>query len=194
MSKAKYDRLEVDRTLVASGTNTLSGATTISGALSATSTADLSGATSFTGAPGGQQTATVTLTNAQMLALRATPITIIPAPGAGKWIQVLEGCLVFNYTAVYTESADNLALRYVDGSGAKASADIEATGFVDATADAITNIAPLAQLGTSSLTTAGVISNALVCIHNIGDGEFGGGNAANTVKVIVDYIVRTTSL
>lgn len=175
------------------GAATLSGGASIAG-LTGTGAVDLSGASSFVGAPGGMQTATVTLTNAQMLALRATPITVIAAPGAGKWIQVLGGSLIFDRTAAYTESTDNLALRYVNGSGSKASADIEATGFVDASGDAITNILPLAQLSTSPLTTAGEISNALVCIHNIGDGEFGGGNAANTVKVIVDYVVRTTGL
>ncbi len=140
---------------------------------------------------GSIRQATVRLTNTQMLALRATPITVIAAPGAGKWIQVISGALVFNYTGAYTETSDNLALRYVDGSGSKASADIEATGFVSATADAITQIRPMAE---AILTTAGEISNAAVCIHNIGDGEFGGGNAANTVTVVVDYLVRTTGL
>jgi hypothetical protein len=32
------------------------------------------------------------------------------------------------------------------------------------------------------------------CAAVEGDGEFGGGNAANTWKVVVDYIVRTTGL
>lgn len=203
MSKASYDRLIADAKFTASGTNAISGTTTISGTVTDSSTAtrsgtntftgavDLSGATSFTGAVGSLQTATVTLTNAQMLALRATPITIIAAPGAGKWIQVVSGTLIFDRTGAYTETADNMALRYVDGSGSKASADIEATGFVDAAGDAIQQIRPMAE---TILTTAGEISNALVCLHNTGDGEYGGGNAANTVKAIVSYIVRTTGL
>ena len=182
------------------GNKTFSGNTTFTGTATMSSTSTHTGLAGFTagltlsGTTGVLKSASVTLTNAQMLALRATPITVVAAPGAGKWNQILGGYLVFDYTGAYTETADNMALRYVDGSGAKASADIECTGFVDATADAITNIAPLAQLGTSPLTTAGVISNAAIVIHNIGDDEFGGGNAANTVKVSVFYIEHTTGL
>jgi len=175
------------------GTTTVSGSLIPTGSLAPTGSVDLSGASAFTGAVGAMQTATVTLTNAQILALRAAPITVVAAPGAGKWVQVLGGCLINNYTGAYTESADNLALRYVNGSGSKASADIEMTGFADATADEITNILPLAAL-TTQISAAGELSNALVCIHNTGDGEFGGGNAGNSWKVIVDYVVRTTSL
>ena len=45
------------------------------------------------------------LTNAQCAALRATPIEVIPAPGAGKIIQVIGGMLSHIYTApAWTES------------------------------------------------------------------------------------------
>lgn len=135
---------------------------------------------------------TVTLTNAQVLALRATPITIVAAPGAGKFIEILGGQLIFNRTAAYTESADNLQLKYVDGSGSAASQVIECTGFVDAAGDAIINVLPNAI--NALITAAGELANALICIHNTGDGEFGGGNAANTIKVCVAYRVHTTGL
>lgn len=134
----------------------------------------------------------VALTNAQILALRATPITVIAAPGAGKFIEFVSGILIFNRTAAYTETADNLRLRYVNGSGSFASQEIEATGFVDAAGNAIINILPNAI--NSIITAGGELSNALICIHNVGGDEFGGGDAANTITVSVAYRVHSTGL
>lgn len=138
-----------------------------------------------------RQTVT-TLTNAQMLALRATPITIAPAPGAGRVNQFVSAVLVFNRAAAYTETADNMAVKYVDGSGTTASAAIEATGFVDAAGDAITFARPATT--DPILTAAGELSNAVLVLHNTGDGEYGGGNASNTITVICNYRVHQTLL
>ena len=128
-----------------------------------------------------------TLTNAQVLALRATPITVATAPGAGKLIEFVGAMLIFDRTAVYSETDDNLAIKYTNGSGVQASATIEATGFVDAAADASITAIPASNVNAA-------VSNAALVIHNIGDGEYGGGNAANTIKVIVSYRVHTTGL
>jgi hypothetical protein len=132
--------------------------------------------------------AETSLTNAQMLALRGTPIEVVAAPGAGKVIEFLSAVLLFDRTGAYTESDDNLAFKYVDGSGQQASQTIEATGFVDAAADAIINA--IAKPDTL-LTVAQSVNKALV-LHNVGNGEFGGGNAANVVRVKVAYRVHTT--
>jgi hypothetical protein len=124
------------------------------------------------------------ITNAQMLAIRATPVTLVAAPGAG-FINVFEGLdLSFDRTAVYTETADNLAVRYTNGSGVIASETLETTGFVDAAADAFTSIGK----AISALLTA----NAALVLHNTGDGEFGGGNAANVFYYTVYYRVIKT--
>lgn len=139
---------------------------------------------------GGQKT--VTLTNAQVKALRATPITLVPAPGAGKVLRLVEATLVFHRVAAYTESADNLGIKYVDGSGTQASADIETTGFLDAAGDAVTFAVP--HVAEPILTAAGELSNAPLVLHNTGDGEYGAGNASNTLKVIVTYRVYATGL
>jgi len=116
----------------------------------------------------------VSLTNTNMLALRATPITLVAAPGAGKALIFLGAQLFFDYTAAYTESDDNLAVRYTNGSGAQASETFDSTGFVTATADAHGYIQPQSSL---------VTGNAALVLHNTGDGELGGGNASNAVKV-----------
>ena len=149
------------------------------------------------GAAGGassnvRQTVT-TLTNAQMLALRATPITVIPAPGTGRVNQFLNATLVLNNVAGYTETADNMVVRYVNATGTIASATIETTGFIDgAGVDAIT----FARAATTDpiLTAAGEVSNAVLVLHNSGDGEWGAGNAANTLTVICNYRVHQTNL
>lgn len=177
----KYDDQGSERTIVNeeetqtitgdktfSGSTTLSGAVTISGALTTTATGQL-------------RVATGVITNAQMLALRAAPKTLVAAPGAGFCLIFEGGYLTFDYTAAYTESADNMAVRFTDGSGQIVSGTIEATGFVDATADAIQPIVPL------SPTTAPSVINAALVLHNTGDGEYGGGNAANAVNFTVYY-------
>jgi hypothetical protein len=132
------------------------------------------------------QKATVSLTNAQVLALRATPITLVAAPGAGKANLFERVTIEFDYTGAYTESTDNMAVKYTNGSGVAVSDTIESTGFVDASADAVIT----AGAAASPLVTA----NAALVLHNTGDGEFGGGNAANVWRVTTWYRVRTLTL
>lgn len=132
--------------------------------------------------------ASVALTNAQMLALRAAPITIVAAPGAGKVIEFVSAVLCFDRAGAYTESDDNLAFKYTDGSGQAVSETIECTGFVDAASDAIMPAKPVTSA--VILTAAGV--NQAVVLHNTGNGEFGGGNAGNEVLVKVAYRVHST--
>ena len=134
------------------------------------------------------QYAEVSLTNANMLNLRATPITLVAAPGAGYYNEFIAATLFFDYTGAYTETADNMAIRYTDGSGTIVSQAIEATGFVDATADTATNALP--KIDAISAKTA--CENKALVLHNTGDGEYGGGNAANAVRVKVAYRRWTT--
>lgn len=135
------------------------------------------------------QSAEVSITNAQMLALRATPVTLVAAPGAGKVLEFLGGVLLFDRTAVYTETTDNMAVKYSNGAGTAISVAIESTGFVDAAADAVYFVQPIAGtiLGVKTL-----FENLPLVLHNTGDGEFGGGNAANVVRAKMNYRVWAT--
>jgi len=142
------------------------------------------------GYAGSTQYAEVSLTNAQMLALRATPISLVAAPGAGKLLEFISAQLFFDYTGAYTETADNMAVKFTDGSGAAVSQTIEATGFVDATADTVTN--GLAKI--DAIVAATSAANQALVLHNTGSGEYGGGNAANAVRVKVAYRVHSTGL
>lgn len=146
----------------------------------------IAGAKTFTGAvvttaTGAEQTVVATLTNAQVLALRATPITVVAAPAAGFALILTGGQITITYTAAYTESSANLALRYTNGSGLQASGSIEATGFADATASSMVPIVPIQP------TTAPVPAAAALVLHGEGAGEWGGGNAANVMTVTVRY-------
>ena len=60
--------------------------------------------------------ATVTITNAQWLALNATPVTLITAPGANKAIKVLAASAFFDYsTPSFTWTADvNISVNSVN--------------------------------------------------------------------------------
>jgi hypothetical protein len=132
----------------------------------------------------------VQITNAQMLALRATPKTLVSAPGAGKVLEFVSALLVFDYTAAYTESADNMAVRYTDGSGVIQSQTIEATGFVDATVDTVT----FAVKAVDGITAASGSVNKALVLHNTGDGEYGGGNASNVVWVRTYFRIHSVHL
>lgn len=76
------------------------------------------------------------LTAAQLDALNATPITLIPAPGAGKVI-VVEGVFTkVDFIATRLElGAGTLAFKYTDGSGAEVATAVTNTQ-VELNADA----------------------------------------------------------
>lgn len=135
------------------------------------------------------QVATVTLTSAEILALRATPIQIIAAPAAGKTISILKGQLklVYGGTNAFTNPQD-LALKYTDGSGVAVSSTITGTGFIDQTANTYTSLIPAAN---AIVAATGAEAQAIV-IHNTGGSEITGNAAGdNTVVVTVEYQVLT---
>jgi len=129
--------------------------------------------------------ATVSISTAEMLALRATPKTLVAAPGAAYALEFISAVFIYDYAAVYTETSDNMAIRYTDGSGTAVSKTIETTGLLDASADKISVVTPVA---TDPLLTA----NAALVLHNTGDGEFGGTGSPCRVKVT--YRVHATGL
>lgn len=134
--------------------------------------------------------AEVAITNAQIKALRATPKTLVAAPGAGYVLEFVSGVLFHDYgTNALTESADNMAVKYTDGSGAAVSQTIEATGFVDATADTMTTI----EAKIDAIVAKTGCENQALVLHQTGDGEYGGNAAADTVwRAKIAYRVHKT--
>lgn len=82
-------------------------------------------------------TATGTISSAEILALNATPITLIAAPGANKAIIVDEIRLFLDYnSATYVAGAgEDLSIQYSGGT-VIAEIDNDAVAFLTATADA----------------------------------------------------------
>lgn len=80
------------------------------------------------------------ITSAQLLALNATPQTIVAAPGAGRYREFLGAQILYDYNSTAyagIAAGEDLVFKYTDGSGAAVSQQIEATGFLDQTADEI---------------------------------------------------------
>lgn len=131
-----------------------------------------------------------TITNAEIKALRATPKTLVAAPGAGKVLQFVSVALFLDYgTNVFTETADNLSVKLKDGSGTAVSQDIEATGFIDNAGDIMTVGIPKVD----AISAKAACENMALVLHNTGDGEYGGNVGADTViRFKATYRVHTT--
>lgn len=123
----------------------------------------------------------VSLTKTEVGALRATPKTLVPAPGVGKVARLIGIVILHNYlTPAWTESTANLAVKYKDGSGVQASQTIEMTGFIDQAANMMTSGEPKIDV----IATKAQAENQPLVLHNLGAAEFGGsGNSTMTVKV-----------
>ena len=128
----------------------------------------------------------VTITAAQMLALNATPQSLVPAPGAG-YALVFDGAVVFlDYnSAAYAGIAagEDLSIKYTDGSGLEVGA-LEATGLLDATADALRYVPPKAVAGFTP------VANAALVLHML-TGEVTTGDSPLKLRVYYRRIAAT---
>ena len=130
--------------------------------------------------------ATVTLTNSQIKNLRATPKTLVAAPGSNMLLEFVSASLeLVAGASALTESAANMAVKYTDGSGVAVSQTIEATGFIDQVANTLTNALPKID---AIVAAASGLNNALV-LHNTGAGEYA-GNTENDATMIVKIAYR----
>lgn len=89
--------------------------------------------------------ADVVLASAAVKTLHATPVQVIAAPGAGKFIEIISMHAYLKFgTAAYdgVAATDFLELRHTDGSGALLTQTVDPTGFGNAAADAHVLILP----------------------------------------------------
>lgn len=106
----------------------------------------------------------VVITTAQVLALNATPITIVSAPGANL-ANVFEGALIRKpagtaYAGV--AAGEDLAINYTNGAGAEV-AQCETTGFLDSASDEIRWVRAHTQAsGVSQITP---VANAVLVLQ-----------------------------
>lgn len=137
-------------------------------------------------------TDTVSLSNADIKALRGTKKELVATPGADKLVEVLSAVLILDYgSEVLTESTDNLVVQYAT-SGDDITAAIEMTGFIDQSADTVMAVRPSNPLAANAATD--MVNNA-VELFNTGDGEFGGNVSADTTMTVkITYRVHTAGL
>lgn len=125
----------------------------------------------------------VVLTTAQLLALKATPVELIPAPSAGIAIHLLGGTVFYTKgTTTFTigNTDENMDLRYDTASTSVAV--VETTGLIDQTANTAVTLVPvkdIVMLAAKSLKVA-----------NIGTGEWTAG-VTGTVKLNLIYRLVT---
>lgn len=104
--------------------------------------------------PGTAERKRVTLTSAQILALFTTPITLIPAPPAGYFIDIISITAKVKFNSVAYTGANALELRYTGAAGAKVSADLPNT-FINSAADAYIKVT---QVGVTPVAAAPVVA------------------------------------
>lgn len=105
-------------------------------------------------------TAVVSLTSAQILALNATPVSLVAAPGTGKAIIVRGITLKMVTTATAYANGGALEFRYTNASGAKVSADIAAAVVTAGAGTSYTSVAGVTTSLTPVVNSAIVIDNA----------------------------------
>jgi len=131
------------------------------------------------------------ITTAQVLALNATPITVIAAPGAGL---IAVPRLLQLYKPAGTAyggiaAGEDLVLKYTDGSGAQCSGVVEATGFLDQTTAQNRFVGMPGATGSTAGDVNGV-ANAAVVLHLL-TGEITTGDSALIARVWYDVITST---
>jgi hypothetical protein len=129
------------------------------------------------------------ITSAQLLALNATPITLVAAPGANKAL-IFEGMLVQKpvgtaYAGI--AAGEDLAVKYTDGSGAEVG-QCETTGFLDQTTNQIRYVR--AQTATSGASQITPVANAALVLHML-VGEITTGDSPLNIEI--DYRVVDTT-
>ncbi len=138
----------------------------------------------------------VVVSAAQILALNATPIEIVAAPGASKVLMFHNAVLFLDYnSAAYAGIAagEDLNIRYEDASG-QGVAFIEATGFLDATNDAYRIAYPVSAAGgaISSANPTAHVNEPLV-LH-MATGEITTGNSPLAIRVYYSVVDLSTLL
>lgn len=88
---------------------------------------------------GNSQRRSITITTAQILALNATPIIVIPKPKTGQMLVLESVHLFLDYAGVAyagIAAGEDLAFSYQADVSGQEILQVESTGFLDATADA----------------------------------------------------------
>lgn len=148
--------------------------------------------TSAAAPTGAVLTVTGTLTNAQIKALHATPISVIAAPGAGKVIRIISstGKLIYGGTNTFTNGGGQpIVLAYNTAGAASDSIALVSTGVITSAAN--TTYIPIPVTSALAVTSA-TVDNIAIFAYNPSATEIT-GNAANnnTVSYSISYVIAT---
>lgn len=130
------------------------------------------------------------ITSAQLLALNATPQTVIPAPDTG-YIAVPRYMMLYKPagTAYVVDAGDDLVLKYTNGSGAQCSSVVETTGFLDQTTAESRIVGMPGSTGTTAASYEPVAAAAVV-LHLLGT-EVTTGTGGLVCRVFYDILPST---
>jgi len=123
------------------------------------------------------ETINVTLTQGQIQALNTTPIEIIPAPGTGKYIEIVLGSAFLDHNGTTYAVASNLIVKNTD-------VDWTAISLIDDTAD---TVKPLDRLTLTGGIEIGINGNVTITADADATG------AGGTIKVSLSYVIRETA-
>jgi len=132
----------------------------------------------------GRSYVDVVITSAELLALNATPIELVPAPGANKYLEFCGAIVQKPAGTAYAAIAegDDIAIKYTDDSGLDVGV-CEATGFLDQTTAQVRHVLPQTgalAAGTVSDFTPAV--NAALVAHML-TGEITTGDSDLNLRV-----------
>lgn len=140
------------------------------------------------------QTIQLTLTNAQILLLPTTAVAILSAPGAGRFIQILNWAVKMDLTAgIYTNVDPTAVLGLTTSSVAPVSVARNSNNTIF---NKTTDIVMVHLRGGNDSEAPDLYSKSnnqgvAIVATNGALGNFTGGNAANTLVIYVTYQIRT---
>lgn len=140
----------------------------------------------------------VTLSDSDILSLPTTAFPIIPAPGAGKFIRIINALFKVDTTGgAYTNvgAGQNCLINLEYNNAFDASNYSLGNGVVDNGAVSVSLVEPVTYVnGTineNARTSPAVLENQPIVLTGFNSlGNFTGGNAANTFKVVVNYSIE----
>lgn len=132
------------------------------------------------------QSREVLLANAQVKALLAEPVELVPAPGAGFVVELVAVTAFFDWTADYTDITGDLPVRYTDADGAGLLT--VAGSLLAAGGDAMM----LAGVGTAQRVAKAACQDQPIVLCSSSDTEVGGGSPANVLRFRVVYRIWPT--
>lgn len=128
----------------------------------------------------------ITVTNAEALALFATPKTLVPAPGAGRLLNFISAVVYYKAgaTAFTTAAGRDLTVKYTNAAGTVLSNSLTTVGLADQATD---QIRTLKQVSTdvTPVVNAPLVLHQLSANMTLGTGVF---------FVDVLYSIHTTGL